>query len=312
MYTGIPKLQKNVVDVEVVYYCAYNFPAVVLKLGKDRWGELRNLHAELSNHLKFKVRTSLAYSLHEVGAIVGHEISDRDLIPAFDAFIKDLEEVKIGVITSFFSFLKCISPEKRVEYVEVLRDIQRDSDQNWRYRELLAKQIGTSTDLFLLDHLATEVVPVLIELVSDRISAVRQAAVLQVGKFINALENHELYQEFLQELRYLGLSNTFLERQLYLRICNAIVNVISEQRFKEDFLPLMVSLCKDNVCNVRIILSQFLAQTLTQIESFRFDLKIRSALYILQKDSCKEIQQNLKQIPRKFSRIEKHNTHLLQ
>jgi serine/threonine-protein phosphatase 4 regulatory subunit 1 len=36
-FTGIPSMGHSVVDAEVNYHCAYNFPAVVLTLGPHRW-----------------------------------------------------------------------------------------------------------------------------------------------------------------------------------------------------------------------------------------------------------------------------------
>lgn len=40
LFTGIPKLNNSLVDAEVNFFCAYNFPAVVARLGASRWNEL--------------------------------------------------------------------------------------------------------------------------------------------------------------------------------------------------------------------------------------------------------------------------------
>ena len=40
----------------------------------------------------------MAFSLHEVAAILGPELSESDLLTSFDLFMRDLDEVKQGVI----------------------------------------------------------------------------------------------------------------------------------------------------------------------------------------------------------------------
>jgi hypothetical protein len=51
--------------------CAFNYPALALTLGKERWGELRELYLELSTSLVVKVRCTLAASLGELAKILG-------------------------------------------------------------------------------------------------------------------------------------------------------------------------------------------------------------------------------------------------
>ena len=43
--------------------------------------------------MQWKVRRTLASSIHELGAILGEEVSAADLIPVFNGFLKDLDEV---------------------------------------------------------------------------------------------------------------------------------------------------------------------------------------------------------------------------
>lgn len=38
--------------------------------------------------------------------ILGDEITHRDLVPVFDGFLKDLDEVKIGVLKHLADFLR--------------------------------------------------------------------------------------------------------------------------------------------------------------------------------------------------------------
>ena len=47
---------------------------------------------------RWKVRRTLAFSLHEIAKILGPEIAEKELIPVLYHFLKDIPEVKEGVI----------------------------------------------------------------------------------------------------------------------------------------------------------------------------------------------------------------------
>ena len=44
--------------------------------------------------------------MHELAVIVGEEITVRDLVPVFDQFLGDLDEVRIGVLRHLADFIK--------------------------------------------------------------------------------------------------------------------------------------------------------------------------------------------------------------
>lgn len=56
--------------------------------------------------LQWKVRRTLAFSIHELAVILGTELTHSDLVPIFNGFIKDLDEVRIGVLTHLSDFLR--------------------------------------------------------------------------------------------------------------------------------------------------------------------------------------------------------------
>lgn len=55
-----------------------------------------------------KVRRTLAYSLFEIAKILGPEITIRDLEPIFSIFLKDITEVREGVLETIPEFIRCI------------------------------------------------------------------------------------------------------------------------------------------------------------------------------------------------------------
>jgi serine/threonine-protein phosphatase 4 regulatory subunit 1 len=77
-------------DNEVPFHCAYNFPAVLQTLGPNSWNKLRPLHELLVKDSRWKVRRTLAFSLHEIAKILGPEITEKELIPVLYHFQKDI------------------------------------------------------------------------------------------------------------------------------------------------------------------------------------------------------------------------------
>ena len=66
---------------------------MALTLGRANWPLLRETYESLANDMQWKVRRTVASSIHELGVILGQEIAALDLVPIFDGFIKDLDEV---------------------------------------------------------------------------------------------------------------------------------------------------------------------------------------------------------------------------
>ena len=75
------------VDNEIAKHCAYSLPAVALTLGRSNWPLLKDTYEILARDMQWKVRRSLASSIHELGIILG-EGAHQDLIPIFNGFLK--------------------------------------------------------------------------------------------------------------------------------------------------------------------------------------------------------------------------------
>ena len=89
-------------------HCAFSLPAVALTLGRANWPLLKVIfevfhslnsvspqetYESLANDMQWKVRRTLANSIHELAVILGPEVASQDLVPIFNGFIKDLDEV---------------------------------------------------------------------------------------------------------------------------------------------------------------------------------------------------------------------------
>lgn len=94
------------IDNDIAYHCAYSLPAVALTLGSKNWNVLKDTVETLAAYEQYKVRRTVASSLHELALILGPEIASTSLMPIFEAFLKDLDEVKIGILKHLADFLK--------------------------------------------------------------------------------------------------------------------------------------------------------------------------------------------------------------
>jgi serine/threonine-protein phosphatase 4 regulatory subunit 1 len=129
---------QNSLDTDMNYNCAYNFPAIALTLGVSNWKYIKNLYKRLAEDLSWKVRQTLAHSIHELALILGTEHTQNDLVPIFDSFIKDVDEVRIGIVANLSTFLRVLSVDYRRLYMPKLSDfLKMDNTRNWRFRNEL-------------------------------------------------------------------------------------------------------------------------------------------------------------------------------
>lgn len=87
------------VDNDTAFHCAYNFPAVLKTLGPKFWADkLKPMHEQMVTDMRWKVRRSLAYSMHECAEILGPEITESDILPVLFHFLRDIVDVAEGAL----------------------------------------------------------------------------------------------------------------------------------------------------------------------------------------------------------------------
>lgn len=173
-------------DTDMNYFCAYNFPAVVLTLGKDNWHLMYDVLHSLCGDIQWRVRKSIAASICRIAQIIGRELATRDLVPIFLGFFKDLDEVKIEALRNLTDFLKVVDRSQHDEIIANLKDLKEtDNAANWRFREDLAKQVlllikiykhDDSNNIAYLTH-------IILKLLVDKVSNVRNIACEAVSPF---------------------------------------------------------------------------------------------------------------------------------
>jgi len=262
---------------------------VLLTVGANGWEDLKETYGLLVNNLKWKVRRSLSHSLHEVAKILGTAKTEQYLLPTFELFLKDLEEVRVGVIRHFAYFLEVLTPPTRSKYLPVLEEIRSDLI-NWRFRKMLARQLAKLSELFSAGEAGAYLLPLLLDLVQDNVSAVRKAAYPAVVIFLEKFQhNVELYGAFTKRIQPLATDKFFAIRQLFSRICGDVVGHIDSGVYEEIFLPALLTLGRDRIPNVRFAVAEVLSQKLLLNENYKNRPEVLELLAQLKRDPDRDV-----------------------
>ena len=250
-------------EAELALFCAFSYPGVMVTLGCGRWPELRATFNVLVRNANRKVRRTLAHSLHEIAAVSGAEIAEAELLVTFDLFMKDLDEVKVGVIRNLAAFLACLTPGCRESYLPILSEIQSGcSPMNWRFRNWLAMQMPEMSVLFSAAATFSVVVPLSLKLLKDPVFCVRRSTLSCVAPLLRrlGLADRSWQEDFAARLiATLSECNSCFSRQMYVLLCDILQHETGiVELYEKAFLPPLLALASDPVANVRIVLCQVL------------------------------------------------------
>ena len=113
---------------KVIYFCAFNFPAILQCYTDEYWDDLKDLYIKMSRDKETKVRKSIACSLADVSEILGSKVTEKDLLPIFEGFFKDeciiylfLAEIKLAVFKNLPRFLKNLKMETRYKNLDKIK-----------------------------------------------------------------------------------------------------------------------------------------------------------------------------------------------
>ena len=251
--------------------CAFAIPGVALTLGRDRWGEIRGAYDLLTHSVHWKVRRSLACSLHEMAKILGSELAEADLVPVFEEMLGDTDEVSIGVVNHLAAFMREIPPAARLDHLHVLARIATPKSDvtigNWRLRAAMTEQLGDLSKILPASANEEVTIPLTLRLLKDPASAVREACIAVVGSVLqNSSDGSSSAWRFgqigraMSAIKLMATNQHWADRQAYVRICGAFVGVINDNVLVEELLPLMLMTVDDNVPNVRSELAKSLAK----------------------------------------------------
>jgi len=291
------------VDNDIARHCAFSLPAVALTLGRTNWPLIKETYETLANDMQWKVRRTVASSIHELGVILGEEIAAEDLVPIFDGFIKDLDEVRIGALKHLSNFLALLATEARNAYLPRLGEfLKMDNERNWRFRLELTEQLGHMLGLFSATDVREHLGPIVLQLVQDKVAAVRVAAAAVLSGMLSQL--HNLNQPGLATslatnlVEVLGHSTHWARRQTYAVLCGEVVKVkesedktvYSPSSFSTELLPHLLDLTWDKVPNVRLAVAKVVVELTPQHHSNCKEL-VDAAMAQLKQDKDRNVRE---------------------
>lgn len=266
----------HMTDIEIALHCAFSLPAVALTLGRENWGFLRGTYERLAADMQWKVRKTVACSVHELAEILGEELTAKDLVPIYTGFIKDLDEVRIGALKHLADFVKLLPNSKRKSFLSQFEMfLVTDNEWNWRFREELAQQLLRIIPLYTPEEICVHLVPVAIALLRDKVAAVRTTALMLVTCLINHVTSEgPLLRKLLPLLAQEFANSTRWERrQAFALLCSHLVagRVLGGDQFAREVLPYLLDLSYDKVPNVRLAVARTLASDIMAHQFFSSD-----------------------------------------
>lgn len=251
------------VDNDIARHCAFSLPAVALTLGRANWPLLKETYESLANDMQWKVRRTLANSIHELAVILGPDVASQDLVPIFNGFIKDLDEVRIGVLKHLADFLSLLSPEARAEYLPRLEEfLKMDNDRNWRFRLELCNQVATLVPLCSSEEVLAHLAPLCLLLVIDRVSEVRRTAAKVTASLLAHLSRAGeagVGGLAMALVSVLARDNHWARRQTFVLLCGALQGEEGGLAvLTSKLMPPLLLLADDPVPNVRLSLASLL------------------------------------------------------
>ncbi|OQS00110.1 hypothetical protein THRCLA_06221 [Thraustotheca clavata] len=281
-------------EADMKYHCAFNFPAVLHTLGKDGWPRISRAFEALTIDGFWKVRRTLAHSLHEIAKILGPEMTEKHLTSPFESFMQDIDDVKMGSIQHFAAFIENVSPDARQEYLSILsefNDFQEHSKfkLKWRFRGLISEQLPAICSLFPPQDTFNVVVPLVFQLVMDDVASVRDSSFHAVPLLFDFLSSNPEWITSLVD-RILGLQHSpvYINRQIYIRLCRAFILSGHKQIFDTSFAQAFYALGSDSVFNVRLALARILVELQEHLNPIP-----TSALVALENEPHNDIEANL-------------------
>ncbi|XP_066148507.1 serine/threonine-protein phosphatase 4 regulatory subunit 1-like isoform X4 [Euwallacea fornicatus] len=258
---------------DMSHHCAYALPAVVLTLGRDNWHLLRDAMNILAKHTSYKIRRIVASSLHEVAVILGPELASTDLSPLFEEFLKDLDEVRIGVLNNLFLFMQLINVEKRTVFLPKLDEFLRvDNVCNWRFQEQLAEQLTQCVQLFRPADVVKYIGFYAQALMFYNVAAVRQASLLLVTEIVKHIsKDHGLTSSYLSEIaERFAHSKKWKPRQTFAILCAEILKkeAMEPEEFGIVMLPHLLDLSWDPVPNIRLVVADCVVNCVVKTRYF--------------------------------------------
>jgi serine/threonine-protein phosphatase 4 regulatory subunit 1 len=255
--------------------CAFNYPAVALTLGRERWAELRDLYRSLSRNSQVKVKRTLAASLGVLAKIIGPENARTDLLDVCRASIRSEEgEVRLKAVEALEVFLAIVSDESKWDVVEMLSEAWTETHlKGWRERESVIRLMSTfieletdASDASQWNRGAQLLKSMVTRGLGDDVASVRDAAVSIIPAFSRAWRNRrpQALKELLADLRFMAVDVKYSRRMTFVACQQQLLlseNDIELVELDQASWEVLERLGSDDIDGVRIGVARLLSET---------------------------------------------------
>ncbi|XP_070493398.1 serine/threonine-protein phosphatase 4 regulatory subunit 1-like isoform X2 [Chironomus tepperi] len=293
------------IDNNLCFKCAFNFPAVMLTLGRKFWPLLHQHFLSLCNDLQssVRVRKTMAKSIFQIAQIIGSENATKDLVAPFVEFFKDIDEIKIEVVKQISNFIKIIDPSKHELIVNQLEMcwLPTFNVVNWRLREQIGIQIVELNKLnnhIKKDNCVLYLTGLALKLMMDKYDCVRKVG---IDAFVSCVEKSKQKKQLLKFLSFhFANSSRWRERQVYILTVDKLLEykAIEPKMFNLYVFKKLLELVNDKIPNIRICIAKCFSVTLQRNSYYLNDnsetkKRILQEIANLKKDSDRDVRDNI-------------------
>lgn len=162
---------------------------------------------------------------------------------------------------------------------------------------MLARSLSNYVNLFDLDIVTKELLPMFIQFADDRNTQVSEAVAPALAPILMKYSGRDVAQQrsIIKIVRNNFRHGTYKRRQLYILMANDVMNQskeLFEEYFKHDYL----SLVGDRTSNVRIVLARSLAAHFTVMGAFAFDPLVNHCVRLLKADRISDVHDHVSSI----------------
>ena len=241
---------KSDTEEEVIYQCAYNFPAVLYACGKELWGKLKKVYTSLWEIDMDKVTHTLSSSIHEVAKILGPELTVAEITPLMLEHLQDGGMNSLPLLEHAGELLVLSSDDNKQEFLEVLQAVHEESGKKWRIRNAIALHILDYAKQYKPATVFKKIWGLIMMLCSDDVYEVRTNATKNVPSIIELCKNEECIGMMCSDVLSFASDPKWSTRQLFATICSEMW--IDLDLFASHFLTGILELSHDKVECVRL------------------------------------------------------------
>ncbi|KAJ2103466.1 hypothetical protein GGI09_000646 [Coemansia sp. S100] len=269
-----PATRLRAVSRDILYQCAYNFPALLAAVGSSSgsgsaWERLRDVYMQLGKTEHADARQTLACSLHEVARMVqGQAAAAADLESVLCLFLIDAPLIKMGAIRRLGDTLTWLPAPSRARCLPMIMQVFKHDGSQWRTRELMATQLVHLCHLFAPAVVVGSLLPQAVEWAHDPVAGVRAAVAPAFPVVFELTKLDPLAQvRFFETVISFSHAASFRGRLFFVEICAALLAHDQDPDadpvdFDQFFLPSLAALASDRVVNVRIALARLVRRML--------------------------------------------------